>query len=152
MAKGGSEISKEGTVMSEDTVVNTMVTWLDPDWAELRVRKMQTKLHQWAAADPDRRFDDLFNLVHDPATLSLAFVRVAGNTGAHTPGVDRMTVLAIGDDVGIEAFLAGIRSDVKAQVFHPLPVRERMIPKTGGKLRRLGIPTDPANCEVAPSA
>ncbi|MBC7558674.1 MAG: group II intron reverse transcriptase/maturase [Dermatophilaceae bacterium] len=102
---------------------------------------MQTKLHQWAAADPDRRFDDLFNLVHDPATLSLAFARVAGNAGAHTPGVDRMTVRAIGDDVGIEAFLADIRSKVKAQVFHPLPVRERMIPKTGGKLRRLGIPT-----------
>src|SRR5680860_277467 len=141
MAKGGSEISKEGTVMSEDTVVNTAVTWLDPDWAELRVRKMQTKLHQWAAANPDRRFDDLFNLVHDPATLSLAFARVAGNAGAHTPGVDRMTVRAIGDDVGIEAFLADIRSKVKAQVFHPLPVRERMIPKTGGKLRRLGIPT-----------
>jgi len=127
--------------MSEDTVVNTAVTWLDPDWAELRVRKMQTKLHQWAAANPDRRFDDLFNLVHDPATLSLAFARVAGNAGAHTPGVDRMTVRAIGDDVGIEAFLADIRSKVKAQVFHPLPVRERMIPKTGGKLRRLGIPT-----------
>jgi retron-type reverse transcriptase len=71
--------------MSEDAVVNTTVTWLDPDWAELRVRKMQTKLHQWAAADPDRRFDDLFNLVHDPPTLSLAFVRVAGSAGAHTP-------------------------------------------------------------------
>jgi len=26
---------------------------------------MQTKLHQWAVADPDRRFDDLYNLVHD---------------------------------------------------------------------------------------
>ena len=91
--------------MSEDTAVNTAVTWLDPDWAELRVRQMQTKLHQWAAADPDRRFDDLFNLVHDPATLSLAFARVAGNAGAHTPGVDRMTVRAVRDDVGIEAYL-----------------------------------------------
>ena len=127
--------------MSEDTVVNTTVTWLDPQWAELRVRKIQTKLHQWAAADPDRRFDDLFNLVHDPATLSLAFARVAGNAGAKTPGVDRVTVQHIRDGIGVEAFLAGIRSDVKAQVFHPLPVRERVIPKTGGKLRRLGIPT-----------
>jgi len=71
--------------MSEDAMVNTTVTWLDPDWAELRVRKMQTKLHQWAVADPDRRLDDLFNLVHDPATLSLAFVRVAGTAGAIPP-------------------------------------------------------------------
>ena len=43
--------------MSEDAVANTTVTWLDPDWAELRVQKMQIKLHQ-CAADPDRRFDD----------------------------------------------------------------------------------------------
>jgi len=27
----------------------------------------------WAAADPGRRFDDLFNFVHDPATLMVAF-------------------------------------------------------------------------------
>jgi RNA-directed DNA polymerase len=141
MAKGGSEISKEGTAMSEDTEVNTAVTWLDPDWAWLRVQKMQTKLHQWAVADPDRRFDDLYNLVHDPATLSVAFARVAGNAGAHTPGVDRMTVRAIGDDVGVEAFLSDIRDRLKQREYLPLPVRERMIPKSGGKLRRLGIPT-----------
>ena len=32
---------------------------------------------------------------------------------------------------------------MKARTFTPLPVRERMIPKpgSGGKLRRLGIPT-----------
>ncbi len=30
---------------------------------------------------------------------------------------------------------------MKAGVFVPLPVRERMIPKSGGRLRRLGIPT-----------
>ena len=34
-----------------------------------RVAGMQAKLHRWAAADPGRRFDDLFNFVHDPATL-----------------------------------------------------------------------------------
>ncbi|MEV6653961.1 ABC transporter permease subunit [Streptomyces sp. NPDC051219] len=36
-------------------------------------------------ADPGRRFDDLFNFVHDPATLLVAFDRVAGNQGARTP-------------------------------------------------------------------
>jgi RNA-directed DNA polymerase len=48
-----------------------------------RVSGMQTKLHRWAAADPGRRFDDLFNLVCDPATLIVAFERVAGNRGPH---------------------------------------------------------------------
>ena len=47
-----------------------------------RVSGMQAKLHRWAAADPGRRFGDLFNFVHDPATLIVAFDRVAGNTGA----------------------------------------------------------------------
>ena len=56
-----------------------------------RVSEMQAKLHRWAAADPGRRFDDLFNFVHDPATLLVAFDRVAGNRGAHTPGVDGLT-------------------------------------------------------------
>lgn len=53
-----------------------------------RVSEMQVKLHRWAGADPGRRFDDLFNLVHDPATLLVAFERVAGNRGANTAGVD----------------------------------------------------------------
>ena len=57
-----------------------------------RVSGMQAKLHRWAVADPGRRFDDLFNFVHDPATLIVAFARVAGNRGANTPGVDGLTV------------------------------------------------------------
>src|SRR6478752_6671139 len=60
-----------------------------------RVAKMQAKLHRWAAVDVDRRFDDLFNFVHDPATLIVAFDRVAGNRGANTPGVDGLTVAAV---------------------------------------------------------
>jgi RNA-directed DNA polymerase len=42
---------------------------------------------------------------------------------------------------GEEAFLAELRADLKARRFVPLPVRERLIPKPGGKQRRLGIAT-----------
>jgi RNA-directed DNA polymerase len=41
-----------------------------------------------------------------------------------------------------EWFLPQLRVDLKARVFTPMPVRERMIPKPGStKRRRLGIPT-----------
>jgi RNA-directed DNA polymerase len=110
-------------------------------WA--RVSGMQAKLHRWAAADPGRRFGDLFNLVHDPATLIVAFDRVAGNQGAATAGVDGLTVAAVEQAVGVPGFLDDLRAQLKAGTFRPQPVRERKIPKPGGsgKLRRLGIPT-----------
>jgi len=110
-------------------------------WA--RVREMQTKLHRWAVADPGRRFDDLFNLVCDPATLLVAFDRVAGNTGARTAGVDGLRVVDVEEQIGASGFLDDLRADLKSGAFRPLPVRERKIPKAGGsgKLRALGIPT-----------
>ncbi len=40
------------------------LVWPDQTQAWARVLAMQTKLHRWAAADPDRRFDDLHNLVY----------------------------------------------------------------------------------------
>jgi RNA-directed DNA polymerase len=108
-----------------------------------RVAGMQAKLHRWAAADPGRRFDDLFNFVCDPATLIVAFDRVAGNQGANTPGVDGMTAARVEEVVGVPGFLNGLRESLKDGSFRPLPVRERKIPKPGGsgKLRKLGIPT-----------
>jgi RNA-directed DNA polymerase len=54
-----------------------------PSWD--RVAGMQAKLHRWATADPGRRFDDLFNLVHDPATLLIAFCRVAATRAPTLP-------------------------------------------------------------------
>jgi RNA-directed DNA polymerase len=109
--------------------------------AERRVLKIQTKLHRWARDDPHRRFDDLFNLVTDPGFLRVAWDRVRGNMGARTAGVDGRTAVAIEVWEGVEVFLDGLRSALRDRSFQPLPVRERMIPKTGGKLRRLGIPT-----------
>jgi RNA-directed DNA polymerase len=89
---------------------------------------MQAKLHRWAAADRGRRFDDPFNVVHDPATLIVAFGRVAGNHGANTPGVDGLTVARIEEAVGVPGLLDDLRRALKASEFCPLPVREHAIP------------------------
>jgi RNA-directed DNA polymerase len=100
---------------------------------------MQTKLHQWAVADPDRRFGDLFNLVYDPAFLAVAWNRVRRNRGARTAGVDGMAPSSIGTGVG--EFLGGLREALRSRRFTPTQVRERVVPKATGKVRRLGIPT-----------
>jgi len=107
--------------------------------AQQRVLKIQTKLHRWAKDEPGRRFDDLFNLVTDPAVLTVAWARVRGNGGARTAGIDGVRPR---DLERVDApFLAGLRSEVKSGRFAPLPVRQRMIPKRNGSLRSLGIPT-----------
>src|SRR6266540_2160080 len=121
------------------TPVNTDAPWPDLEEAESRVLKIQTKLHQWAADDPHRRFCDLSNLVADPAFLVVAWDRVRGNRGARSAGVDGVAPRSIASDK--EAFLTELRDDLKARRFSPLPVREKLIPKSGGKLRGLGIPT-----------
>ena len=109
--------------------------------AERRVLEIQAKLHRWAGDDPHRRFDDLYNLVTDPAFLLVAWVRVRGNKGARTAGVDGETARYIEATRGVDRFLAELRDDLKARAFRPLPVRRRAIPKAGGKVRYLGIAT-----------
>jgi RNA-directed DNA polymerase len=109
--------------------------------AERRVREIQTKLHRWARDDPHRRFDDLFNLVADPGFLLVAWDRVRGNKGAATAGVGGQTAASIAAWKGVEVLLDELRCQLKDRSFTALPVRERMIPKAGGKMRRLGIAT-----------
>jgi RNA-directed DNA polymerase len=103
---------------------------------------MQRKLHHWAVDDSDRLFDDVFNLVHHPDFLTVAWERVRGNKGARSAGVDRLAPVSITGDAQVVAFLSQVRDQLKSRTFAPLPVRERLIPKPGSsKLRRLGIPT-----------
>jgi RNA-directed DNA polymerase len=151
MGKGGSGIEKRlEAVMPKDAPPNGDAPAVADDPAvdmpvgpRRRVSEMQAKLHRWAVADPGRRFDDLFNLVHDPATLIVAWDRVATNRGATTPGSDGWTVARIDREIGVHEFLDDLRSVIKSREFRPEPVRERRIPKPGGsgKVRRLGIPT-----------
>jgi RNA-directed DNA polymerase len=129
--------------MSEDAPVNTgAVGWPGVDSAYFAVRRMQTKLHRWAGEDSSRRFDDLFNLVYDPAFLMHAWERVSTNKGARTAGIDKVTVAWVTSRIGVQAFLGQIRDSLKSGEFAPAEVRQVMIPKsTPGKFRKLGIPT-----------
>ncbi len=124
--------------------MNTGVSWsadiVDTTWAWHRVLAMQTKLHRWATADPSRRFDDVFNLVHDPAFLVAAWDRVRGNKGGRTAGVDGIVPKYVRAE-DVTEMLTELRHQVKTGKFTPLPVRQRTIPKAGGKTRSLGIPT-----------
>jgi len=112
MGKGDSDWMQEGVVMPKDATPNGDAAPIAPESGSYqRVSGIQTKLHCWAAADPGRRFDDLFNLVCDPATLLMALVRVAGNQGAMTAGVDGLTVATVEDSLGVRGFLDDLRTN-----------------------------------------
>lgn len=118
--------------------MNIGAPWPDTLVAERRVLMMQSKLHRWAASDPGRRFDDLYNLVYDPAFLVVAWARVRGNKGARTAGVDGVIPAAIVDP---GRWLSDLQQDLKTRGFRPDQVRSCEVPKKSGKVRRLGIPT-----------
>jgi RNA-directed DNA polymerase len=103
-----------------------------------KVREMQAKLHRWAGDDRSRRFGDLFNLVCDLE----AWLRVKKNKGSRTPGIDGVTVTDVENRPGgVGAFLEQIRDSLKSGEYRPAEVRQVMIPKKNGKLRKLGIAT-----------
>lgn len=127
---------------AEDT--SSAVAWPASEaaaWA--RVLAMQTKLHRWATADLGRVFDDVFNLVYDPAFLLAAWTRVHSNKGGRTAGVDGLVPRMVASRDGLDTIelLTEVHTSVKSGRFRPLPVRARSIPKAGGKVRVLGIPT-----------
>ncbi len=105
---------------------------------------MQRKLYRWSAAEPDKVFAYLFNLVSDRRTLSAAWRRLSRNAGSRTPGTDGVTRKKVEERRGgVAGFLGEIREELRSGTYWPQPVRQRLIPKPGkpGKFRPLGIPT-----------
>ena len=121
--------------------LNSDKLWMSVDSARKRVLRIQQKLHRWSLDDRQKRFDDLFNLVHDRATLLVAWERIRSNRGSKTAGIDGVTRWHIEHRLGVLRFLEDLRIILKDRSYRPLPVRERSIPKTGGKTRHLGIPS-----------
>jgi RNA-directed DNA polymerase len=104
---------------------------------------IQRKLYSWSRVHPDEAWRELWNWLTHPQNLRLAWRRVASNRGARTAGVDKVTVRRIEQRIGIEAFLAGLRTRLRNGSYRPSPVRRVMIPKRGrpGQFRPLGVPT-----------
>jgi RNA-directed DNA polymerase len=83
MGKGGSVIGS--TDAGKESSLNNDAPWPGLVEANARVLDHQRKLHRWSKAEPARRFDDVFNLVCDRATIRVAWERVARNRGAAPP-------------------------------------------------------------------
>jgi RNA-directed DNA polymerase len=101
------------------------------------IRRLRRKLYLKAKAEPDFRFYLLYDKIHREDILRHAYELVKANDGA--PGVDGQTFEMI-EAAGLEAWLSGIREDLRTKTYQPQPVRRVMIPKPGGGERPLGIP------------
>jgi len=100
---------------------------------------MQKKLSCWAEQDRCHRFFDLFDLVRNVDWLWQAHLKVSSNAGSKTAGCDGINMQEFNKD--LESNLQGIRDSLSAGTFVANPVRRVYIPKSGGKLRPLGIPS-----------
>ena len=104
------------------------------------VRELQRTLYRAAKADGDRRFHSLRDKLYRPDVLERAWELVKRNKGSY--GVDRQSIADI-EAVGVEAFLAGVATELREGTYRVSPVRRVHIPKPGkpGKTRPLSIPT-----------
>src|SRR5271169_944304 len=103
-----------------------------------RIRSLQRKLYCKAKAEPASRFYTLYDKICRADILAHAYEVARTNAGA--PGADGRTFDHI-EASGLEEWLAGLREDLVARTYRPMPVRRVMISKPGGGERPLGIPT-----------
>jgi RNA-directed DNA polymerase len=104
----------------------------------IKIRMLQRKLYQKAKGEPNYRFYLLYDKMYREDILAHAYALVKSNQGA--PGVDGQTFWGI-ETLGLEEWLNGLRTDLRAKTYQPQAVRRVMIPKPGGGERPLGIPT-----------
>ena len=106
--------------------------------ASINLQDLRRKIYRKAKAEPAWRFWGLYGHVCKLETLQAAYELAKRNGGA--PGIDGVTFAAI-EEADVDVFLHGIRDELVCQSYRPMRNRRVEIPKTNGKLRRLGIPT-----------
>ena len=104
----------------------------------IELQDLRRRIYRKAKADRDWRFWGLYVHVCKPETIREAYEMARRNGGA--AGIDGMTFEAI-EEAGRDGFLAGIRDALLDGTYRPARNRQVEIPKDGGKVRTLGIPT-----------
>jgi RNA-directed DNA polymerase len=109
----------------------------------ITLQDLRRRLYVKAKADPLWRFWGLYGHVCKRETLRTAYQLAKQNDGA--PGTDGVTFEAIEVD-GVESFLDQLREELVQRGYRPQRPRTVGIPKEGGKVRQLSIPTVPSYC------
>ena len=85
------------------------------------------------------KLDSLMEAVLERTNLVRALHKIQSNRGARTPGVDGMPVRKLLPY--LRKHWPTIKADLENGTYQPFPVKRVEIPKPGGGVRKLGIPT-----------
>jgi RNA-directed DNA polymerase len=106
--------------------------------APISLQDLRRRLYVKAKAEPSWRFWGLYGHVCKRETLLEAYRLAKANNGA--PGIDGVTFAAV-EAGGVEAFLDQLRGELVQRTYRPQRARKVEIPKGGGKMRPLSIPS-----------
>ena len=104
----------------------------------ISLQDLRRRLYVKAKTEPSWRFWGLYVHVCKPETLREAYLLARANDGA--PGIDGVTFAAV-EAGGVQEFLDQLRKELVGRTYRPQAARKVEIPKGGGKMRQLSIPT-----------
>jgi RNA-directed DNA polymerase len=102
--------------------------------APIGLQDLRRSLYVKAKAEATWRFWGLYVHICKMETLREAYRMAKKNDGA--PGIDGVTFDAI-EEGGVESFLTQIRDELVTNMYRPMRVRKKEIPKDGGKKVRV---------------
>jgi RNA-directed DNA polymerase len=104
----------------------------------ISLQELRAKIGHRAKSAPAHRFWGMHVHLVKLDTLEAAYLEAKRNRGA--PGTDGETFESI-EARGRGEFLAELAAELRMDTYHPRPYRRREIPKEGGKVRVISIPT-----------
>jgi group II intron reverse transcriptase/maturase len=104
----------------------------------IELQELRARIGQRAKSAPTHKFWGLYVHIVKRTTLEAAYLDAKRNRGA--PGSDGETFERI-DEAGREEFLAVLAAELGSGSYKPRAYRRREIPKGGGRVRTISIPT-----------
>jgi RNA-directed DNA polymerase len=104
----------------------------------ISLQELRTRIGHRAKSAPTHRFWGLHVHLTKLETLEAAYLEARQNGGA--PGADGLTFEDI-ESLGRHEFLMGLEEELRTDRYTPGPYRRREIPKEGGKVRVISIPS-----------